>query len=297
MGIYEQLSSLADQILGEVEDDKTTRKSSSIVERPDMDLESSAKGMKRAIQRGVKMGSMAVGEEDRPEFKPEEWMAAIRKESNNDPMDYSDMYPDEDDTALDSEARPTGKYKTEDSLMPRPRLRGEGGDTLTNTEKGIKLQRESGDDEYTQAVQELADEFNVTTTEIYSIVHGESKGDPTVVNSGGYKGLFQIGEDAANDVGLDYANIEKMKPSDQVRAYAKYLRWWGYDGSVPLALMQAAPDLARRMKGKPSDTVIYSKNSKSKQYRAAWNANPGWRTSSDGPITLGSLSAYYGGRS
>lgn len=289
MGIYEQLSSLADQILGEVEEDKTTRKSSSIVERPDMDLESSAKGMKRAIQRGVKMGSMAVGEEERPEFKPEEWMAAIRQESNNDPMDYSDMFPDEDDTALDSEARPTGKYKTEDSLMPRPRIRGEGGDKLTNTEKAVKLQRESGDDEYTQAVQELADEFNVTTTEIYSIVHGESKGDPTAVNKYGYKGLFQIGEDAAKEAGIDYDNIQNMTPSEQARAYGKYLRRWGYDGSVPLALMQAAPSLAKKMKGKSANTVVYKKGSK------AWKANPGWRSAGNGDITLASLSSYYGG--
>jgi hypothetical protein len=51
--------------------------------------------------------------------------------------------------------------------------------------------------------------------------------------------------------------------------------------------MQAAPGKAKRLKGKPSSTVVYAVGSD------AWKENPAWRSSKNGPITLGSLKNYY----
>lgn len=224
-----------------------------------------------------------------------EWtkiMAAMEDDvKENAPINYEDLERGEDEDVEGPAPRPP-EYKT------KPRLRGDAG-VLSNYESAIKLQRESGDENFVDSVEKLAEKYNVTTNEIYAIIQGESKFDPTSVNNLGYKTMFQFGKDAITDINkftdanVDYDTIEKLSPSEQVALYDKHLERWGYDGSVPLALMQAAPALANSMKGKPDSTIVYSKNSKSKKYRDAWNANPAWRTSKDGPITLGSLKAYY----
>ena len=150
------------------------------------------------------------------------------------------------------------------------------------------MAKAANDSEFVPAVRKLADKYGITVNEIYAVINGENKDwSWNTTNKLGYKGLFQIGEQPAAEAGIDYANITNMTPTQQVEAYDKYLERWGYDGSVPLALMQAAPGLAKRLKGKPDSTVVYT------QSDDAWAANPNWRTSDTGPITLGSLKSYY----
>lgn len=150
------------------------------------------------------------------------------------------------------------------------------------------MAKAANDSEFVPAVRKLADKYGITVNEIYAVINGENKDwSWNSTNKLGYKGLFQIGEQPAAEAGIDYANITNMTPTQQVEAYDKYLERWGYDGSVPLALMQAAPGLAKRLKGKPDSTVVYT------QSDDAWAANPNWRTSDTGPITLGSLKSYY----
>jgi len=150
-----------------------------------------------------------------------------------------------------------------------------------------KLAKSVNDTTFVGAVDALAKKYNKTPADIYSIINHESVWDPTVINEGGYSGLFQIGEEAAGEAGIDYASISTMTPTQQVAAYDKYLARWEYDGSVSLGLMQAAPGLAKRLKGSPSSTVVYTKGS------PEWDANPGWRSGTDGDITLASIDAYY----
>lgn len=150
------------------------------------------------------------------------------------------------------------------------------------------MAKAANDSEFVPAVRKLADKYGITVNEIYAVINGENKDwSWNTTNKLGYKGLFQIGEQPAAEAGIDYANITNMTPTQQVEAYDKYLERWGYDGSVPLALMQAAPSLAKRLKGKSDSTVVYT------QSDDAWAANPNWRTSDTGPITLGSLKSYY----
>ena len=207
---------------------------------------------------------------------------AVAKSSS--PTNYSDL---EDNYGEDAVASRPPEY------TPRPRLPGDSG-KISYDDSAKKLQRESGDEEFIGSVERLADKYGITTREVYEIIDGESNWTPDSVNSLGYKTLFQFGEDAITDINrftdakVDYATIEKLSPSEQVAVYDKHLERWGYDGSVPLAVMQAAPALAKKLKGKSDSAVIYKKNS------AEWKANPGWRSKNDGPVTLGSLKGYYG---
>jgi hypothetical protein len=193
-------------------------------------------------------------------------------------LDYSDL---EDDYGEDARAtRPDQDYV-------KPRLRGDAG-SLSFEDLALKVQRDSGDGQFKDKVRALADKYNITTQEIYAVINGENKDwSWNTTNKLGYKGLFQIGETPALEAGIDYASITSMTPSQQVDAYDKYLSRWSYDGSVPLAVMQAAPGKAKRLKGKPSSTVVYAVGSD------AWKENPAWRSSKNGPITLGSLKNYY----
>lgn len=192
--------------------------------------------------------------------------------------DYSDLDVEYGEDAIAS--RPP-------EYTPSPRLRGDSG-KLSFEDKATKLQRESGDGEFKDSVQRLADKYNITTREVYAVINGENRDwSWTTTNSLGYKGLFQIGKTPASEAGIDYNNLTNIPPSKQVAEYDKYLSRWEYDGSVPLAVMQAAPGKAKALQGKPDNTVVFAVNS------AEWNANPGWRKGKNGPITLGSLKNYY----
>jgi len=150
-----------------------------------------------------------------------------------------------------------------------------------------KLAKSANDPTFISAVKNLAKKYNTTPNKIYGIINGESAWDPASINERGYKSLFQLGKVPSEEAGIDYENLTTMSPSQQVAEYDKYLARWEYDGSVSLGLMQAAPGLAKRLKGSPSSTVVYTKGS------PEWDANPGWRSGTDGDITLASIDAYY----
>lgn len=195
--------------------------------------------------------------------------------------DYSDLDVEYGEDALAS--RPP-------EYTPKPRLKGDSG-TLSFEENATKLQRESGDGEFKDSVQRLADKYDITTREVYAVINGENRDwSWNTTNSLGYKGLFQIGKTPASEAGIDYNNLTNMTPSQQVSEYDKYLSRWEYDGSIPLAVMQAAPGKAKSLKGKSDNTIVYPVDT---DPESAWSRNPGWRKGKNGPITLGSLKNYY----
>jgi len=152
-----------------------------------------------------------------------------------------------------------------------------------------KLAERTGDTEFIGSVERLAKKFNTTTNEVYAVIKGESNFDPKAGANSTFKSIFQFGPDAAKEAGIDYKKLGTMLPSEQVAAYDKYLSRWNYDGNegLSLGLMQAAPGLAQSLKEAPLNTVVYSEGSKQ------WEANPGWRSDGDGPITIGSIDNYY----
>ena len=150
-----------------------------------------------------------------------------------------------------------------------------------------KLAKSANDPTFVNAVKDFSKKYNTTPDKVYGIINVESAWDPASINERGYKSLFQLGKVPSEEAGIDYENLTTMSPSQQVAEYDKYLARWEYDGSVSLGLMQAAPGLAKRLKGSPSSTVVYTKGS------PEWDANPGWRSGTDGDITMASIDAYY----
>lgn len=202
----------------------------------------------------------------------------------------------DDDSAATEEAIESQADRLVDSAdatFSYPTGAGEVSDNYASkfSKNAEAMAKEANDPEFVPAVRKLADKYGITVNEIYAVINGENRDwSWNTTNSLGYKGLFQFGEEPAAEAGIDYANITNMTPTQQVEAYDKYLERWSYDGSVPLALMQAAPGLAKRLKGKPDSTVVYAVDTRK---GSAWSRNPKWRTNETGPITLGSLKSYY----
>lgn len=141
------------------------------------------------------------------------------------------------------------------------------------------------DEGFTKAIDALAQKYNITTSEVYSVIQGESGFNPRAQNKSGATGLFQFMPDTADELGYTTSAIKSMTPEQQVGVYDEYLSRWNYTGANRLGIMQAAPAFADR---KPQD-VIYSK---AKNF-AAWDQNPGWRSKGNGDITVQSINSYY----
>ena len=212
-------------------------------------------------------------------------LEAIREIRTTKSPTKDSMLYDEGITSMGEESYGPAERPPEDII--KPRKRGDSG-TLSFEEKATKLQRDANDPDFKATANALAKKYNIPVSELYGVIDGENRNwDWTVTNDLGYRGLVQIGKTPASEAGIDYYTLDKKKPSEQLKEYDKYLSRWNYDGSVPLAIMQAAPGKAKSLKGKPDNTVIYSVNSEE------WAANPGWRKGKNGPVTLGSLRDYY----
>lgn len=199
----------------------------------------------------------------------------------------------------DSEISPSPGSVSPDALDDDDSSSGAGGSTSSDTSSsggGASTSTPSNftsiteleqDPEWNAAMQRiLATSPGLTKDEIYRIIAGESGFNSTVVNSSsGATGLFQFIPSTAADLGTSTAEIQNMSPAEQLDLYSRYLRRNNYQGG-PLGIMQAAPAFA----GRPGNTVVYDVGTR------AWQQNPGWRTSSNGPITVDSINAYYSNR-
>lgn len=147
------------------------------------------------------------------------------------------------------------------------------------------------DAEFQAELQRLSAKHGVSREQVYGIIGGESSYNPSVINSAGYAGFFQFGNEALADInarnGTNYTpqSIAASSPAEQLRVYDMYLERWNFRNSSGLGVMQAAPGYA----GRPGDTEVYAVGSR------AWQQNPGWR-GADGRITVDSINAYYNRR-
>lgn len=150
-------------------------------------------------------------------------------------------------------------------------------------------------------INEMTRKYGIRDVEIYDIIYGETlpKWDFQSYNKNTQAaGAFQFIPSTIDFLNKRYGmnlvtnDVLKMIPEYQLELYDKYLSAWGYDGTVALGFMQAAPGMFYRLKKKKGeitdDIVVYDRNSR------AWAANPGWREPNDGPITVGSINRYYG---
>ena len=145
----------------------------------------------------------------------------------------------------------------------------------------------TSDPEFMSVLTSMKEQYpGLTDRELFLVIKGESSFKTTAKNDSGARGLFQIMPDSAKDAGVDYDNMLSLSAADQLREYKKYLDFWGYDGSYSLGVLQGAPAYRNAAK----DTVVYEVGS------PAWEQNKGWRSSGDGPVTVGSMDAYYKSR-
>jgi hypothetical protein len=170
--------------------------------------------------------------------------------------------------AASEEMRPERRYETE--------FRG-----VVEPPEEIKA-----DPEFTSAVSNLAGKYNISESEVYAVIQGESAFNPQATNPSGASGLFQFMPDTARELGTSTEAILAMTPTEQVAVYDQYLSKWNYNGENRLGIMQAAPAFA----GRGPDEVIYAEGT------AAWEQNPGWREMGGGPITVKSINNYYAKR-
>jgi hypothetical protein len=144
-------------------------------------------------------------------------------------------------------------------------------------------------------VNSMAEKYGVSANEFYRIFQGESAMNPKAQNTDTKAvGLpqfmpLQFEEDGVFDKlnkNITKEDVLEMSDVEQLGLYEEYLDYWDYDGSVPLAILQAAPGKVKEIQQNP-DTVLYKKNSE------AWKKNPNWRTANDGDITGRSVMAYF----
>lgn len=104
-----------------------------------------------------------------------------------------------------------------------------------------KANRYKGDDidNFSIAVYNLQQKANINANWLLAIFYAESEFRPFVVNSLGYKGLFQVGKAAVTDMiskGLDksysYATWESIPGAKQVDAYYYFLKASGTLGKI-----------------------------------------------------------------
>ena len=73
------------------------------------------------------------------------------------------------------------------------------------------------DDDFMDQLALMQDKYpGLTQQEIFDVIEGESSFRTDVVNSGGYKGLFQIGKTAAKEAGI--TGYSKMKKAELIEA-------------------------------------------------------------------------------
>ena len=167
--------------------------------------------------------------------------------------------------------------------------RAEAGEVEETTGKAPKgADKLLQDQEFMNQLAVMQDKYsNLTSQEVFHIIAGESSFRSNIVNpDSGAKGLYQITEAAAKEAGINYDNLENMKPAEQLKEYDKYLQRWGYDGSYSLGILQAAP----KYRNSSPDTVVYTKKSKGGE---VFRLNPQW-FNKDGIATVGSINNYYG---
>ncbi|MDD4050697.1 MAG: transglycosylase SLT domain-containing protein [candidate division Zixibacteria bacterium] len=100
-------------------------------------------------------------------------------------------------------------------------------------------------------IEEASRKYSLDPTLVYSVIITESGGDPNAVSPKGAKGLMQLMDSTAEQLGV----ADSLNPQQNINGGAKYLRQLldKYDGDLPrtLAAYNAGPGAVDKHKGVP----------------------------------------------
>ena len=104
---------------------------------------------------------------------------------------------------------------------------------------------------YHSVIEEAGKEFNIDPALIYAVIQRESSGNPNTVSSKGAKGLMQLMDATAAEMGVS----NSFNPAENIRGGTRYLRKmmdrFDNDSSLALAAYNSGPGTVRRYGGIP----------------------------------------------
>jgi soluble lytic murein transglycosylase-like protein len=157
--------------------------------------------------------------------------------------------------SLEKYLPPDGMNASEGLIAPSGFPAGAGGLTVPETDDPV-LERVG---QYHPIVIDAAKRYDVDPSLVYAIISRESGGNPQVVSSRGAKGLMQLMDGTASDMGVHDA----FDPRENIDGGTKYFRMMldRFDGDVRLALAayNAGPGAVDEYGGIPpyQETVEY----------------------------------------
>jgi soluble lytic murein transglycosylase-like protein len=105
--------------------------------------------------------------------------------------------------------------------------------------------------DYGKTIEEAADRYDVNPQLIYSVILAESAGRPDAVSHKGAKGLMQLMDETAAELGV----VDSLDPQQNIMGGTKYLRQMldTFDGNVKLAVAayNAGPGTVSKYNGVP----------------------------------------------
>ncbi|MPM52623.1 hypothetical protein SDC9_99383 [bioreactor metagenome] len=137
-------------------------------------------------------------------------------------------------------------------------------------------------DEFKTKVLDISKNLQIDPDDLMAVMAFESWIDPTTVNSLGYTGLIQFGEDTAKGLGTTTAALKKMSAVEQLDYVYMYLEPLATAGKLTTLSDIYISILSGRNStaiGKPDSTILWSSGTKK------YNANKGLDMNGDGNIT------------
>ena len=179
----------------------------------------------------------------------------------------SDIYQGMFDTEMAKEMAGSGGMGIGDLLYRElvEKIGNETGSEETDAKKPVSLQGiiKSGFKEISELpvfdriqsfdpiIQQASEKYNVPKNLIYAVITQESAGNPTVVSHAGAKGLMQLMDGTASEMGVKNAFNPKQNIEGGVRYLRTQLDEFNDDVELALAAYNAGPNNVKRYNGVP----------------------------------------------